>query len=142
MLAIRLMLLFLDISHWWLTSSIPHFPHIFLAPSGWNGLSRIAPYFHILSMEMAAFMDKVQFLVGLSIKMAVFMDGVCKNRLLSTKSVVSVDGMWKCRDFGLKGSITWCKCGAKPKRKIANPWKLKICDLKCTRSRGRNNKFN
>ena len=28
----------------------------------------------ILSMKMAAFMDKVQFLVGLSMKMACFMD--------------------------------------------------------------------
>ena len=45
----------------------------------------------------------------LSIKMAVFMDKVCKNHMLSTKRVVFVDGMWKCRDFGLKGSITWCK---------------------------------
>ena len=71
----------------------------------------------------------------LSIKMAVFMDGVCKNELLSTKRAVFMDKMWKWRYFGLKDSITWCKCGAKSKRKIANPWKSKTCDLKGTRSR-------
>ena len=49
------------------------------------------------------------------------MDGVCKNELLSTKRAVFMDRMGKCRDFGLNDSILWCKCGAKSKRKIANP---------------------
>ena len=71
----------------------------------------------------------------LSIKMAVFMDRVCKIQLLSTKRAVFMDKMWEWRNFGLKDSITWCKGGAKSKRKIANPWKLKICDLTGTRSR-------
>ena len=37
-----------------------------------------------------------------------------------------------CRNFGSNDSITWCKCGAKMKKKIANPWKSKICDLRGT----------
>ena len=69
----------------------PHFPHIFLAPSGWDGLSRIAPYFHILSMKMAAFMDKVQFLVGLSMKSGCFMDGWVSRRGLSMKMAAFMD---------------------------------------------------
>ena len=65
------------------------------------------------------------------------MDGTIKSWGLSTKMAVFMDKMWKCRNFGLNNSILWCKCGAKTKRKIANPWKSKTCDSKCTRSRDR-----